>query len=288
MSLSTLSILPIDVAVFVLSTFLSPRDLLVFSSSSTVYYQLFHHSCESISVWRSRCWLVIPFTCFERATKKVCGASVQGQAQYWRLRYKRFMCKEVHLLIQSVTGTEFSVVMKRNDNKWKLKRTVRHVQCEKENLYLSDFDLVNLSNAEPIGVVGESALGPTALSDFSILLQFLPMVSQQAERGCAELWRETLGDCVDGDILMQCLVPVSVEDDIKTCLISPILSIGDHLAFLDSVLPLLRGEEISGLSNRKQLLWSLQQVVYSLPFTKTAWKTAIEVGVAQLSNYSLM
>ena len=162
------------------------------------------------------------------------------------------------------------------------------MQCEKENLYLSDFDLVNLSNAEPIGVVGESALGPTALSDFSILLQFLPMVSQQAERGCAELWRETLGDCVDGDILMQCLVPVSVEDDIKTCLISPILSIGDHLAFLDSVLPLLRGEEISGLSNRKQLLWSLQQVVYSLPFTKTAWKTAIEVGVAQLSNYSLM
>jgi hypothetical protein len=249
---SSITHLPEDVVAFSIGYYLAPRDILTVAMTNQYYHHLFQSSATSCIVWKKWCHQKLSTLSYDSASKRQFNSTV-ARAQYWVLRYKRCALKEVIFCVKSITGREFNVVMKLTDNKWRLKRTVKRLQCQTENLYLSDFDLVDPDTKELLGVVGESSIGPSALQDISTFLQLYPRSivfgqQQQQQQQQGELsratWGQSLSDCVDGAVLVQTLVGESIED-----LIFPSPSVSADTAMLtwlnDSQEPITKRKNVA-------------------------------------------
>ena len=268
-----MDILPTDV-IIELSAFLAPNEITNLSSTTKSCFNLFQYSIEGVMVWKNLCKNVLPAEIHNKAVQKMFGAPIDTQTRYWRLRYKRFILKEINLVIKSVTGRTFSVVMKISDTRWKLKRKVRRTQNKIENLFLADFNL-RLSDGNLVGVVGESELGPASLTDISTFMQLLPRSTVPSNIDPRlDLWQKTLSDCVDGACLTQCLTSSTdqmeqqeeVSDSMNMKYLSELLTINEdhndynnnkHLENLqNTILPLLL-QTNNTLSRRKRLALQL-------------------------------
>lgn len=133
------------------------------------------------------------------------------QSNYWYLRYKRGVLGQCEVLVQSFSGTWFTVTVRATDDRWAVKRRVRAAAARVDSFALQDFELIDVSTGELFGVRGDSILPPNALpSSMAALWPGAPRGRvgrwlNTLDRRNSE-WKHTMGVLVDGIAFRQALL----------------------------------------------------------------------------------